>query len=246
MKCSVDHLDTHKLHPLYAHYDGQIQPQPAYAEFDKRTGSLTAGWDGEIGNAVPMDVWEGKRMRWPISYDLTETEVNNLLDEIAEKITWDAEEEEWSVPSDDCVEQLIYNAGYNNSATSRGIWPASYWFFDFVKWDGDTVNLGCWTITATTSDTDLDKFAKEMQADANGDGVTLTEVDSYLSELRDEAIEKSKHEDSGYQIYIEDICLLAMKHMRHKICDELDISDEVLDELADKINRKEEHNRTTL
>ena len=43
----------------------------------------------------------------------------------------------------------------------------------------------------------------------------------------------------AYQVHVEEICLLAMKHMRHKICDELDISDEAFDELADKINRKE-------
>lgn len=195
MKCSVDHLDTGKLHPLYAHYDGQYEPQPAYAEFDTRTGSLTAGWDGEIGNGVPMDVWDGKRLRWPISYELTEAEVNNLLDEIAEEITWDAEEEGWSVPSDYDVEQLAHNATYNTSAayTARGIWAAADWYDDNASWDGATVTIiGEWTITATTSDTDLDKIAKAMQDDANGDGVTLWRIDSYLSDLRDEAIERSE------------------------------------------------------
>ena len=195
MKCSVDHLDTSKLHPLYVHYDGQIQPQPAYVEFDTRTGDLTAGWDGEIGNGVPVDVWEGKRLRWPISYELTETEVNSLLDEIAEQITWDAEEEEWSVPSDYDVEQLAYNATYNTSAayTARGIWEAADWYSDDASWDGATVTIiGEWTITATTSDTDLDKTAVAMQEEANGEGVTLWRIDSYLSDLRDEAIEKSE------------------------------------------------------
>jgi len=52
--------------------------------------------------------------------------------------------------------------------------------------------IGEWTITATTSDTDLDKIAKAMQDDANGDGVTLWRIDNYLSDLRDEAIEKSE------------------------------------------------------
>ena len=59
---------------------------------------------------MPMGEWEGKLLRWPISYELTEPEVNSLLDEIAEKIKWDAEEDEWSVPSDYDVEQLAYNA----------------------------------------------------------------------------------------------------------------------------------------
>ena len=190
MKCSVSHLDTGKLHPLHAHYRGQYEPQPAYAEFNTRTGSLTAGWDGEIGNAVPMDVWEGELLRWPISYELTEAEVNSLLDEIAEKIEWDAEEEEWSIPSDDYVEELADWARDNSFARTRyeGIWEAADWYGDNAIWDGATVTVsGKWTITATTSDTDLDRIAVAMQDEANGDGVTLWRIDSYLSDLRDEA-----------------------------------------------------------
>ena len=200
MDVNVAHLDTGKLHPLHAHYFGQYEPQPAYVEFDKHTGSLTAGWDGAIGGGVPIDVWEGERLLWPISYELTEAEVNNLLDEIAEKIKWDAEEGEWLIIPDDHIEGIPSLAAWardNSDAhtDSKGIWEAADWYGDNASWDGLTVNiLDEWIITATSSDTDLEKIANSMQDDANGDGVTLWRVDSYLSALRDEAIEKSEED----------------------------------------------------
>lgn len=195
MDVNVAHLDTGKLHPLYVHYDGQVWPQPAYVEFDTRTGDLSADWNGEIGNAVPMDVWKDIRLRWSIAYEHTEAEINALLDEIASGIKWDESEKQWLYPD---VEQLAYNAKYNTSAAytdRKGIWEAADWYGDNASWDGDTVNiLDEWIITATTSDTDLEKIAKSMQDDANGDGVTLSDIDLYLKCLRDEAIEKSEED----------------------------------------------------
>jgi hypothetical protein len=67
------------------------------------------------------------------------------------------------------------------------------WFNDSASWDGATVYIsGEWTINAATSDADLNKIARSMQDDANEYGVTLRRIDSYLSDLRDEAIEKSE------------------------------------------------------
>ena len=194
MDVNVAHLDTGKLHPLYVHYDGQIQPQPAYVEFDTRTGDLSADWNGEIGNAVPMDVWKDIRLRWSIAYEHTEAEINALLDEIASGIKWDESEKQWLYPD---VEQLAYNAKYNTSAAytdRKGIWDAKDYLEDNEEWHDAKVTIWIeeWSITATTSDTDLEKIAKSMQDDANGDGVTLSDIDLYLKCLRDEAIKRSE------------------------------------------------------
>ena len=54
--------------PVYCKYRGQELPQPAYLQLDLRgEPELTAGYNPEIGNAVPMYVWEGKALRWPLS-----------------------------------------------------------------------------------------------------------------------------------------------------------------------------------
>ena len=51
---------------LYCHYPGQSDPQRAYIELDVRTLRLSARYNGEIGTAVPMDVYYGYRKRWEI------------------------------------------------------------------------------------------------------------------------------------------------------------------------------------
>ena len=53
--------------PVYCKYPGQILPQPAYIELDLRDEpELSAGYNPEIGNGMPVYVWEGRAIRWPI------------------------------------------------------------------------------------------------------------------------------------------------------------------------------------
>lgn len=51
---------------LYHVYPGQSRPQTAHVQLDGG-GRVTADWNGEIGNAVPMDVWNGRTLRWAVS-----------------------------------------------------------------------------------------------------------------------------------------------------------------------------------
>ena len=52
--------------PCYCKYSGQVLPQPAFLELDLRgEATISAGYNPEIGG-VPMYVWEGKALRWPI------------------------------------------------------------------------------------------------------------------------------------------------------------------------------------
>lgn len=57
IKIKKENLET--TAPLYHRYDGQIYPQPAYIEIDPRGDEIevSADYSGEIGNAVPMCVW---------------------------------------------------------------------------------------------------------------------------------------------------------------------------------------------
>ena len=52
----------------YHQYPIQNQPQPAYLELrlggDVREPRLFADWNGEIGNAVPFDVYHGRTLRF--------------------------------------------------------------------------------------------------------------------------------------------------------------------------------------
>lgn len=42
--------------PVLRQYDGQCQPQPAYLQLDQ-DGFVSADYSGEIGNAMPVNVW---------------------------------------------------------------------------------------------------------------------------------------------------------------------------------------------
>lgn len=53
-------------HSLYRHYDGQMAIQDCYIEIDLKAEAMEATYNGEIGNAVPMDVWHGLRRRYEI------------------------------------------------------------------------------------------------------------------------------------------------------------------------------------
>ena len=45
--------------PIYHRYPGEQEPQDAYLEIDPERGSATLDYDGELGNAVPSEVWHG-------------------------------------------------------------------------------------------------------------------------------------------------------------------------------------------
>jgi hypothetical protein len=51
---------------LYHRYPKQDEPQDAYVELSL-DGQVTANWNGEVGNAVPIDVWNGRRLRFSVS-----------------------------------------------------------------------------------------------------------------------------------------------------------------------------------
>ena len=53
--------------PIHAHYDGQHYPQQSGLELDTRTGELTTFINGEVGNAVPEDVWNNIVLRFAVS-----------------------------------------------------------------------------------------------------------------------------------------------------------------------------------
>jgi len=69
-------------HPLYCWYEGQTQPQDAYIEIDLDEETVRADWDAEIGNAVPANVWHGRARRFNVSNQLTQEEVDALIEKI--------------------------------------------------------------------------------------------------------------------------------------------------------------------
>ncbi len=117
MNVSIEHLRG--THPrLYCMYPRQQRPQPAYIELDTRTGRMRADYDGEIGNAVPMDVRNGTVRRY-YTGTMSNDDANDLMDVLAPEAqrvldgvanaaetidhlcaTWDAEPVHWQWATD--------------------------------------------------------------------------------------------------------------------------------------------------
>jgi len=69
---------------LYTIYPGQSEPQPAFVTIDLETGRVSYDWDGEIGGAVPAEVWHRRvlRLRLDPAVDA------EALDELLESAAW--------------------------------------------------------------------------------------------------------------------------------------------------------------
>jgi len=69
---------------LYTIYPGQTDPQPAFVAIDLETGKVGYDWNGEIGSAVPAEVWHGRVQRLRLD-PAVDTEV---LDKLLESEAW--------------------------------------------------------------------------------------------------------------------------------------------------------------
>lgn len=85
-KLKIDNLTVYlpMSRAAYFHwYEGQTNPQGAYLELDPADNSLIADWNGEIGNAIPMDVNNHRRFRYGFPATTPLQTVRELMEEIA-------------------------------------------------------------------------------------------------------------------------------------------------------------------
>lgn len=75
-------IETASEDALYRRYDSQSSAQGCYIELDLREGTLSAGYDAEIGGAVPFAVYYGFERRYGIPA-LTGTAADDLMRQIA-------------------------------------------------------------------------------------------------------------------------------------------------------------------
>jgi len=71
---------------LYHIYPGQTDPQPAFVAIDLETGKVGYDWDGEVGGAVPAEVWHGRVLRLHLD-PAVDTEA---LDKLLESEAWNS------------------------------------------------------------------------------------------------------------------------------------------------------------
>lgn len=181
---------------LHQHYRGQSAPQPCHVQLACDTGTLGAGYSGEIGNGVPSHVWHNRTLRWTIPC-LTADAANALLDEvlpIAERIVagysceWDGHNHVGRFDADaeaarEKMHDLISGRQFAESALIEE-WDASDWFGGVGSRNAQRSTLG---ITASTTDEEMD--AIETREDNAAGARIINGLRRYLDGLRDEARE---------------------------------------------------------
>lgn len=191
---------------LFRHYDGQSEPQPVYIELDTQNETLSATYNGEIGNAVPATVYHGLDRRYGIPI-LTADAANRIMHEIAPfadriiagtTVEWDGSNNvailnEDAQAAEEEIEELLglpsQEHGYSDEP-NQGFADE-----DLVGvWDIDGATNGSevddYGITADTTDTRLEEIEQEILSDlavCNGSTVAVCHgLDDYLKGLRDE------------------------------------------------------------
>jgi hypothetical protein len=202
MMMPITILETESHDSLYCQYSSQNQPQNCYVQLDCDAGVLSASYNAEIGNAVPMSVWHGHTLRWscPLLTGESADELMRSLEPLAERIVagyeaqWDGSNHvarltDDAMDADNDARQLC--EGYGDEQDLLVVWDASEWLTRTSAAD-----LG---ITATTTDDELVAISLQVETDAETEGVDVIEgVDEVLErmrqDLRDDAQDAANEE----------------------------------------------------
>jgi hypothetical protein len=179
---------------LYCHYRGQTNVQPCFIELDLEDGKLSADYDGEIGGAVPFNVWHRRALRWEVPL-MTADAVNGLMEAIlplAQRI-FDGAEIEWDgsnlvgvydADADAAIEEIERICA--TAESDLEVWEASEWL------GAAEDELG---VTADMDDDALDDLAEEIWDNALDEGILLEDTLDYLRRVRNALREEEEDED---------------------------------------------------
>ena len=192
---NADELRT-QFAPLYRRYPGQLDPQPVHIEIDPAERTMTAGINYEIGNAVPVDVWHGVRLRIAGSRYMTGAGWAALLDdpkilalaaEVCDghEIYWDDGNRRGLLTEDarlaykEMVHRITYWGGHGPCPESDNF---NIYIYEPSDWVECAEKIG---ITTDTTDERIAELAAECVANAERDLVLIDgDMAEWLTELR--------------------------------------------------------------
>lgn len=190
--------------PLFEHFDGQCQPQPAYLELDPPEKDepiiLSAEYDGNIGGGMPVNVWEGEVYRLEVHACVLRSALEGLPEDkhFTTMVTELVAEHNKDERDSEATQELERNIeGYLSDLDLASVANVEEWWSSaLTTLDSTAVRIdvdGCHTITSTTPDKDLAGLAGAMKVYQDGsmepDWVVIGEesdILEYLIELRDD------------------------------------------------------------
>jgi hypothetical protein len=177
---------------LFCLYPGQQEPQSTYIALDIRDGALWASYSGEIGNAIPMNVYHGLVRRYYLPYPMLADVANELMADImplAQRVL-DGASVEWD--GSNRVGRLTLNAadaeaeieaiilGYESGQEYNGVaWCDAADWFQFTE---DEVR------ERLAAGATVEELAEEYDGDGSSpDSPILVGLENYLERLAADA-----------------------------------------------------------
>lgn len=196
--------------PLYKKYPGQDTSQPAFIAVFCESRAVRGDWTGEIGNAVPAEVWRKRVLRFPVPSairgdviaDFLESEpFQNLVERILDgyETRWDGSNNvgnfsETAQKARDDLSELINLELWDDEKCSTPVDPEEYWYssmdsdesrveFKLKDYKGESV------ITKDTLNEELQVLAKELEDRIEPGWQYDGDVLTWLESLRDNLTE---------------------------------------------------------
>lgn len=175
---------------LWHRYPGQTQPQPVYLEIYPKSKTLRVDWSGEIGNAVPMDVWHNVRLRYALRGVPTVEAANALMAEVAplaeriiagHNVRWDGNNHRGYLDDDAAAAENELEAAICSSMDG---------YDSQLVWDEESISeYELREITAETTDAEIAELVAEIEQSAAADYAVLDfDTQEVLERRRAEAI----------------------------------------------------------
>jgi len=194
----ITELDEANPAALHCHYDGQIEAQPVYIEIDPEAGTVSADCNGEIGNAIPMNVYHGRIMRVGIPC-LTASAANRLMRDLlplVEKLAagytceWDGSNNVGRLTDEAmaALEAIQYRCMYTEPFDGT----------DYVQVvdSGDIADEIRSKVTSDMTDEELSALENQIEGDCKADGAhKVRGLAAALESMRDE-LRSERDEDT--------------------------------------------------
>lgn len=167
--------------PVYTKYDSEFQPQPAYIRMDE-DGEIDAWVNGEIGNAVPASIWNGRTLTWRVPSDVKGDALLAFVKEhqpLFERVHLGHEVDLDGNNHVGALDEDAQEASEEIEGAAESLFDETIDVCSMAEWmcaDGDNKLRDLWA-----ADQSLEAAAEEVEEsarDALSDGVWVTDPDS--------------------------------------------------------------------
>lgn len=208
--------------PLYRHYSGQTNPQPAWLYIMPEDERVEACYNPEIGNAVPMYVWHRRHITLPLPNtlkgdaiaDWLESEpVQALLTRICDghDVEWDGNNHVGTLTDDaeaalEALQRDIEEGWVDDDHAQ--VWSAEAWLESAIVWaeDNTSASIVEYAITRETTDDELEAWTSVVD-----EHIITTETPDEDLEAWADTLEAEAERDGIYIYDSVEACLTNIR-----------------------------------